>query len=295
MDPKPTQRLDIDALRALIAIEEHGGVTRAAEHLGLSQSAVSHKIRRLETNLDCALLSRRPGAPLFSDAGIELLAYARRIITIHDEALNNLSKTPVQGNISLGMTEDTTCTDLARFVGRFTRLHPGVIVRTQVRQSLTLQQLLKSGDIDVAVMQVFEHEVRPTDTVLFREGLHWVKSPDLQLKPNAPIPFLSFDENCFYRHWAMDVAQDRDNVFQVVLDCSSAAGIVAAVQSGLGVAVLNERHITKEMDVIQGKFPQPPSVEYVARVGERTRAEAVFALIREIGREYDLAGALRIA
>ena len=74
-----------------------------------------------------------------------------------------------------------------------------------------------------------------------------------------------------------------------------AAGIVAAVQSGLGVAVLNERHITKEMDVIQGKFPQPPSVEYVARVGERTRAEAVFALIREIGREYDLAGALRIA
>jgi DNA-binding transcriptional LysR family regulator len=39
-----TRRLDIDALRALRAIQQHGGITRAAEALGLTQSAVSHKI-----------------------------------------------------------------------------------------------------------------------------------------------------------------------------------------------------------------------------------------------------------
>src|SRR5215510_6732838 len=87
MTPKPAQRLDIDALRALCAIEDSGGVTRAAELLGLSQSAVSHKVKRLESSLECELLRRRPGAPLFTAAGQDLLAYAKRILGIHDEAL----------------------------------------------------------------------------------------------------------------------------------------------------------------------------------------------------------------
>ncbi|HEV7437198.1 MAG TPA: LysR family transcriptional regulator, partial [Pseudorhizobium sp.] len=63
------RRLEIDALRVLSAVRHHGGVTRAAEALGLSQSAVSHKIRRLETSLGCDLMNRRPGAPTFTEAG----------------------------------------------------------------------------------------------------------------------------------------------------------------------------------------------------------------------------------
>ena len=55
------ERLDIEGLRALLAISTHGGVTRAAEHMALSQPAVSHKIKRLETVLDCELLARRAG------------------------------------------------------------------------------------------------------------------------------------------------------------------------------------------------------------------------------------------
>jgi molybdenum-dependent DNA-binding transcriptional regulator ModE len=63
MNDLTTRRLDIDALRALRAIRQHGGVTRAGEALGLTQSAVSHKIKRLETSLDCDLLNRRSGGP----------------------------------------------------------------------------------------------------------------------------------------------------------------------------------------------------------------------------------------
>lgn len=118
------RRLEIDALRVLSAIRNHGGVTRAAEALGLSQSAVSHKIRRLETSLGCDLLSRRPGAPLFTAEGEDLLGYASRILGLHDEALLSLSKTALTGRLMLGLTEDTTCSDLARILGRFRRLHP---------------------------------------------------------------------------------------------------------------------------------------------------------------------------
>ena len=129
------RRLEIDALRTLIAVEQTGGVTRAAEVLGLSQSAVSHKIRRLETSLDCDILCRKPNGPMFTPAGQDLLGYARRILGLHDEAVLSLSKSPLQGKIALGMTEDTTCSDLSRILGRFHRLHPQVAVRTKVRMS----------------------------------------------------------------------------------------------------------------------------------------------------------------
>ena len=106
------QRLDIDALRTLCAIVDHGGITRASEHLSLSQSAVSHKMKRLEQNIDCTLLTRRPGAPLLSSEGQRLLKYARRILALHDEALLSFSKQPLTGKIRLGMTEDVTSSDL---------------------------------------------------------------------------------------------------------------------------------------------------------------------------------------
>ena len=131
-----TERLEIDALRALLAISTHGGVTRAAEHLALSQSAVSHKIRRLEKNLDCVLLARRAGGPVFTDAGLRLLDYARRMIDLHDEALASLAKKPLAGTIRLGMTEDTTISGVTRILGRFTRLYPEVHVSTRSSQSL---------------------------------------------------------------------------------------------------------------------------------------------------------------
>ena len=60
-------KLEIDGLRALRAIAESGGVTKAADRLALSQSGVSHKIRRLEESIGCRLLSRQAGAP--SDDG----------------------------------------------------------------------------------------------------------------------------------------------------------------------------------------------------------------------------------
>jgi DNA-binding transcriptional LysR family regulator len=290
-----TRRLDIDALRALRAIRQHGGTTRAAEALGLTQSAVSHKIKRLETSLDCDLLSRRPGAPTFTPVGEELLAYADRILGLHDEALLSLTKTDLAGRILLGLTEDTTCSDLSRILGRFRRLHPLVAVRTKVRMSLVLRAMLDRGELDAAIVQVFAHEVRPTDVVLFREGLHWVKAPDLPLPAEGAIPFLSFDDDCFYRCWALDVGQDEGAQLETVFECSSAAGIVAAVNAGLGVALLSGRHLRPDMEIIRDRLPAPPTLAYVVRRARKVRNSALDSLVAEIEREISRSGGLSLA
>ncbi|NKM59404.1 LysR family transcriptional regulator [Rhizobium anhuiense] len=290
-----SRRLEIDALRVLWSVRRHGGVTRAAEALGLSQSAVSHKIKRLEVSLDCDLLSRKSGSAMFTAAGEDLLDYAERILGLHDEALLSLTKTPLAGRIALGLTEDTTCTDLARILGRFRRLHPDVAVRTKVRMSLVLRGMLERGELDAAIVQIFAHEVRPTDIVLFREQLYWVKHADLPLPPSGPIPFLSFDDECFYRQWALDIGQDGDTLLETVFECASAAGIVSAVTSALGVALLNGRHLRPEMNIITNRLPTPPALTYVVRRARKARNPALDTLVAEIENEVSRYGGLTLA
>ncbi len=278
-------RLEIDALRALRAISIHGGVTRAAEHLALSQSAVSHKIRRLEQALGCTLLARRAGGPIFTEAGERLLGYARRMLDLHDEALASIGTRPLAGSIRVGMTEDTTTSDIARILGRFTRLYPEV--RTQIRtsQSLNVQAWLSAGELDIAVMQVFRADIRPGDLILSEDSLHWVKAPGLVLDLARPVPFLSFDRNCFYRQWGFAEQAAEGPRLDTVLECPSAAGIQSAVRSGLGVALLNGLHVTSDMAVIEGVFPPPPAIAFVARTRDGLRDDAVTTLVEEISRE----------
>ncbi|WP_217352164.1 LysR family transcriptional regulator [Ruegeria sp. HKCCA5763] len=150
------ERLDIEGLRALVAISTHGGVTRAAEHLALSQPAVSHKIKRLETVLDCELLARRAGGPLFTEAGTRLLEYAHRMMDLHDEALAALGKKPLAGTIKLGMTEDTTGGDVARILGRFTRLHhklTGAGVSRTLRYTMNLMNMARDDRFPTLLRQ----------------------------------------------------------------------------------------------------------------------------------------------
>lgn len=285
------QQLDINVLRTLCAIEDFGGITRASEHLSLSQSAVSHKIKRLESNIDCDLLTRRTGAPLLTKDGQRLVAYARRILSLHDEALLSLSKQPLFGKIRMGMTEDTTSSDLSRILGRFIRLHPNVSVRTHVRQSLTLEEELERGEIDLAVMQIFKHRRLPTDLILYEDQLHWVKAQDLVLNFDRPLPFLAYDDKCFYKHWAMA----SDLGLETVLECASSAGIVSAVQAGLGIALLSGQNLTDEMQVIEEQFLVPPEVSFIVRVGQKTRSKLVSALANEVALEGTKIAKLRVA
>ncbi|WP_338001459.1 substrate-binding domain-containing protein [Aminobacter anthyllidis] len=168
-------------------------------------------------------------------------------------------------------------------------------MRTKVRMSLVLRSMLELGELDVAIVQVFTHEVRPTDVVLFRENLHWVKSREMSLSPEGTIPFLSFDDDCFYRRWAIDIGQDGGADLETVFECSSAAGIVAAVNAGLGVALLSDRHLLQSMDIIDRHLPTPPALAYVVRRAKKARNPALDGLISEIELEVSRYGRLALA
>ncbi len=271
-----TDRLDIDVLRTLKAIKDCGGVTRAAEQLSLTQSAVSHKIRRFEQNLGCQLLRRKPGQGIFTSDGKHLVAYAEKIISIHDEALLGISRPALEGQVRLGITEEMVSIGLARVLGRFGRLYPGVRVKTLVEQSLVLDEKLEHAQIDMAVMQVFRHEVDSADLTLQRDRLLWVRSVDFEMPADGRIPFIAFDQNCFYRRWAAQALAGSAHRLDVVLECASNEGVCSAILAGMGAALIAERHLRPGMEVFE--IVSPPEIQFVIRCAKTSPPPQLAAL-----------------
>ncbi len=274
------ERLEIDVLRTLKAIDDHGGITRAADRLALSQSAVSHKIRRFERNTGCRLLRRKPGGDIFTDEGRRLVEYANRILAIHDEAWRGIHRSPLEGRVQLGITEELVSSGLSRVLGRFARLYPAIEVLTRVEQSLVLDRWLEAGDIDMAVMQVFAPERRDSDLLLQSDRLLWVGSADFDPPAAEELPFIAFDENCFYRRWAMTRFERDRRQLRVVLECASNEGVLSAVSAGMGVALIARRHLRPDM--IELDLPAPPAIDFVIRSGDARPEPQLLALRDEI-------------
>ena len=83
-------QLDIESIRTFLAVLDHGGMTRAAEHLELSQSAVSWKIKRLEAKVGRPLLVRDGHTIRPSFEGRNLIDDARLMVELHDRAVSRL-------------------------------------------------------------------------------------------------------------------------------------------------------------------------------------------------------------
>ena len=263
------QRLDIDLLRTLKAVHDCGGVTRAASRLALTQSAVSHKIRRFEHNLGCTLLRREPRGELLTHDGKQLVAFAEKIISIHDEALNAINKPQLEGTVRLGITEELVSAGLAVILGRYRRLYPEVKINTLVEQSLVLNQMLQNDEIDMAVMQIFAKDLLPNDHLLYQQSLRWVASDAFEYEADKSLPFIAFDEQCFYRQWAEATMESLGQKLDIVLQCASNEGVRNAVDAGIGVALLGEKHWFDRMTNLP--LPRPPDIAFVIR----TQSEAI--------------------
>src|SRR5688572_33323529 len=76
-----TMILEVRHLRILVAIADHGTVSAATKHVYLTQSAISHQLIELEQRLGLTLFHRTPKAMVPTDAGAEMIAVARDVLS----------------------------------------------------------------------------------------------------------------------------------------------------------------------------------------------------------------------
>ena len=89
-----TAMLDLELLRSFVSVVDAGGFTRAGERVHRTQSTVSQQIRRLEEMVGQPLLHRNGKQVSLTEQGERLLSYARRILTLEQEAISRRFATP---------------------------------------------------------------------------------------------------------------------------------------------------------------------------------------------------------
>ena len=121
-------------LRVVHAVEQHGSLTAAAGVLCVTQSALSHTIRKLEDNLGTAIWLREGRSLRLTQAGRHLLDIANRVLPLLDHAEDKLKQIAQgeQGTLRIGMECHPCYQWLLKVVSPFLAGWPGVDV--DVRQ-----------------------------------------------------------------------------------------------------------------------------------------------------------------
>ncbi|MCP5030301.1 MAG: LysR family transcriptional regulator [Actinomycetia bacterium] len=279
-------QLDVESLRAFATVLDTGGITRAAEELNLSQSAVSWKIKRLEERVGRDLLVRQGRSIRPSRDGHELLNYARVIIDAHDEAVARLTSSELSGRVNLGATEEVSAECVSAVLGRFNRVHAGVTIEIHVDRGQRLDEMLRAGDLDLALLQLDPEDWQDTDTHLWTDERQWISAPDWTYDTGT-VPLVTFGETGFYRPLSERILRAAGIPHRVAFSGPSSASVLAAVEAGLGVAVMSGRSVVG--DVIPWpraqKLAALPPVYQVARVAAGAQSPVVTELLGDLEQE----------
>jgi DNA-binding transcriptional LysR family regulator len=270
--------LDADLLRAFLAVAERGGFTRAARSLNRTQSAVSMQVKRLEGAVGARLFARRGRAVQLTPEGDSLVGYARRIVTLNEEAMQSLARTDVAGTVRLGAIDDYATRVLPPLLARFSRDHPGIMV--ELETGLTAHMLPRLGtDYDLVLA------MHPAGTggglVLRRDRPVWAAPRSSRIHKQSPLPLALYPSGCLFRRWAIAALDDAGRPWRCVYMSPSLGAVEAAVAAGLAVSVFKASTVSRRLRRLGRRdgFPELPPVDIAVhrRAGDLPRAVAAFA------------------
>lgn len=275
---------DSDLMRSFLAVADTGSVTAAADRLGRTQSAVSLQIKRLEENLGQPLFNRLARGVALTPRGAQLLPYARRVVSLLDEAAIALREKPLTGPVRVGIPDEYSGTVLPRALAAFDERHEGVQVTVRCDHSEGQMRALEADELDLAV--IYDWSYVQDGELLCIDPTVWVTSVAHAQHLRRPVPVGLY----FRSDWCRDFAEASLN--QQGIDwrpawlCDLAAGFRVAVSNGVAIAPLSRSTIPagcRELTAADG-FPIVDSARVVLRRNPRGTSPAIegmAAMLRE--------------
>ncbi|PKE31797.1 LysR family transcriptional regulator [Rahnella sp. AA] len=236
---------DAEALRSFVAGIELGSFVLAADRLGRSTSAVSAQLKKLEQQAGTELVQKAGRHLILTAQGEVMLSYARRILSLNDEASAALSASTLSGSISLGMQEDFGEALLPAILGTFTRAHPQVQLSASITRNQQLLDGIRHNEFDLAVCwQADDAPFFPTSRSLGRIPLRWVGPQNFSLahylQTGEPLPLLVFEAPCLMRNAATTALDNAGIPWRIAFTSRSLGGIWAALSAGLGITLRSD-------------------------------------------------------
>lgn len=285
------QTFDLEQLRTLAAVIDAGSLTAAAPRVFLSQSSVSEQMRKLEERAGQSLLTRSKAGVAPTEAGTRLLAYARRILALSDEAFRDLHGETLQGELRLAVTDYFRPGDLTQLLGRLGESYPQVRLNVTILKSDALRAAYAHGDFDVGLAMDIAGASSSSSaqsakaSLIRRESLAWLGATGLRVARGEPVRLLALPDTCSLHQFTVALLRRRRVPYVLAHVASGVAGLQSALAAGLGVACLNESAVCEGVTRLAAPhgLPALPKVAFQFLPGRRgetgfvTRAREMLA------------------
>jgi len=243
-------------LKTFLAVGRHGTFSRAGARIGLTQSAVSAQIQRLEESLGFPLFDRAGRSATLNAAGRDTLVRAEEIVALFD-GLHQPSQAALPAVLRIGAIASVQAHGLPEAVVALRTAHPLLRVKIVPGVSLAFLGLVDAGELDAAVMIRPNFELPPELAwrPLWREAFVLAVPARLRGKDWRALlerePFLRYDRASFGGRLVAQFLEAEGIVVNEAVEMDEIAGLVRLVARGAGVALVPR---------CQPYFPLPPEV-----------------------------------
>lgn len=286
--------MNLTKYQALLKTVELGGITRAAEAMGYTQSAVSRAIAELEREWDVELLTRGRGGVVLSTAGRALLPYIQGVCNAAKELEEQVAELHgmTRGTLRVGTFTSVSIHWLPAIMKAFLDRYPGIHFElVSIWEFAELEDLVERGQVDCAFLRL--PAGKRLDTIpLRRDRLLAVLPPDHPMAHASCYPMEQFTRDPYIR-----LLEERDveisRIFQeegirpnLQYNVNDDFAILSMVEQGLGVSILPElvlRNTNRRFSAIplerprfreiglatrSGKVPSPLTARFLDCAGE---------------------------
>jgi LysR family transcriptional regulator for metE and metH len=240
--------LEIRHLKLVQAIALEGGMTKAANRLHLTQSALSHQLKEIEERLNAPLYLRLKKKLVLTEAGERLLKSAEKVLEELAQTENNirLLASGQQGSLRIS-TQCNTCYHwLPSMLTLFHKNYPDVEVQIVVEATHNPIEALQEGKLDLAIAYTRDTDKNLAYSHLFKDELLAVVSPQ---HPLANEPYLKAEHFAEYPMIVYSVPIEENLIFQKILNPAGITppkiykvmlteAILEMLKAGIGIGVL---------------------------------------------------------
>ena len=237
-------------METLLMVCEKNSFTRAAEALAMTQPAVSHHIRTLESELGIKLFYRGKYALKLTPEGEIVVQYARRIKALHEKMLRALAGAEKQmSNIRVGITHTAESSLIAEVLAKYSTSAPGLRLTVITDIIKNLYDMIDNYEIDLAIVEGRAPEGDINALLLDTDYLVCVVSNQNPLAKKSMVTLNdlrkekmivrlpgSGTQNLFISHLE-SIGMSIDE-FNVVLEVDNIATIKDLIRKDMGISIL---------------------------------------------------------
>jgi len=246
--------MELRHLRYFAAVADAENVSRAALKLHVSQPALSRQIRDLEAELGVALFERTPKSLRLTNAGRALLPGARTVLEEAEKAVR-IAQDAGRGSgttLEVGYAATPTVRLLPTTLRIFQQRHPSIHVRLHDLSTDAMLSGLREGHLHIALLicsrksrlrgLASEELLRMEPRLAVAPDHPLAKLPSVSLDQLATVPLLGFSaaEYPEYHEILAQILGIPGAGRRLAMEHDSAASLMAAVESGAGVAIVTE-------------------------------------------------------